>query len=113
MCPKCGDTRACEVKSVPGMVQCKNHHKTSVTAGTILHRSKQSLTTWSYAVYLISTLISGISALQFQRQLGIKRYETAFNMFHKLRSALVAPGREKLKRERRDARLSVESHSPR
>jgi hypothetical protein len=47
----------------------------------------------------MSTLTPGISALQFQKQLGIKRYETAFNMLHKLRSALVAPGREKLKGE--------------
>jgi transposase-like protein len=44
-------------------------------------------------------LLPGISALQFQKQLGIKRYETAFNMLHKLRSALVAPDREKLKSE--------------
>jgi len=47
----------------------------------------------------MSTLTPGISALQFQKQLGIKRYETAFNMLHKLRSALVAHGREKLKGE--------------
>jgi hypothetical protein len=47
----------------------------------------------------MSTLTPGISALQFQKQLGINRYETAFNMLHKLRSALVAPGREKLKGE--------------
>lgn len=64
-----------------------------------MHRSRQQLTTWFYAAYLMSTLTPGISALQFQKQLGIKRYETAFNMLHKLRFALVAPDREKLKGE--------------
>jgi transposase-like protein len=99
VCPKCGDTHAYEVKGKPGMVQCKNHHKTSVTAGTVMHRTRQPLTTWFYAAYLVSTLTPGISALQFQKQLGIKRYETAFQMLHKLRSAMVAPERDKLSGE--------------
>jgi hypothetical protein len=38
----------------------------------------------------------GISALQLQRQLGLKRYETAFHLLHKIRSAMVAPEREHL-----------------
>jgi len=37
-----------------------------------------------------------MSALQFQRQLGIKRYETAFLMLHKLRAAMVRPGRDRI-----------------
>jgi len=61
-----------------------------------MHRSKQSLTTWFHAAYLVATLTPGISSLQFQRQLGIKRVETAWNLLHKLRSALVAPDREPL-----------------
>ncbi len=39
---------------------------------------------------------TGMSALQFQRQLGIKRYETAFLMLHKLRAAMVRPGRDRI-----------------
>jgi transposase-like protein len=52
--------------------------------------------TWFHGAYLVATLTPGISALQFQRQLGLTRYETAFEMLHKIRSALVAPGRERL-----------------
>jgi transposase-like protein len=37
-----------------------------------------------------------MSALQFQRQLGIKRYETAFLMLHKLRAAMVRPERDRI-----------------
>ena len=50
-------------------------------------------------MFFISTLTPGISALQFQRQLGLSRYETAFHMLHKVRSCLVAPGRTLLHRE--------------
>ena len=39
---------------------------------------------------------SGMSALQFQKQLGLKRYETAFLMLHKLRAAMVRPGRDRI-----------------
>jgi len=62
-----------------------------LTAGTGLHRSKLPLTLWFHAAYLVATLTPGISALQFQKQLGISRYETAFQLLHKLRSVLAAP----------------------
>ena len=42
----------------------------------------------------VTTQTPGQSALQFQRQLGLKRYETAFQMLHKLRAGLVRPERD-------------------
>lgn len=69
---------------------------TSVTAGTALHRSKIPLQTWFFGAWLTTTLKPGISALQFQGQLGLSRYETAWTMLHKLRSAMVAPDRSLL-----------------
>lgn len=39
---------------------------------------------------------NGISALGLQRQLGIGSYETCWAMLHKLRLAMVDPGRDKL-----------------
>lgn len=80
-------------------MECSSGHKISLTAGTVMHRTKQDLVTWFHAAYFLTTLTPGISAVQFQRQLGLSRYETAFNMLHKLRAALVAPGREPLQRE--------------
>lgn len=74
--------------------RCRRHIR--VTAGSVMHRSKLPLSTWLYGAFLVSTLTPGISAVQFQRQLGISRYETAFQVLHKLRSAMVAPGREPL-----------------
>lgn len=98
VCPKCSSQKGWPIAG-RGVIECNNGHQVSLKAGTVMHRSRQHLTTWFYAAYLMSTLTPGISALQFQKQLGIKRYETAFNMLHKLRSALVAPDREKLKGE--------------
>lgn len=99
MCPRCSSHTTGWPIAGRSIIECKNGHQVSLKAGTIMHRSRQQLTTWFFGAYLMSTLTPGISALQFQKQLGIKRYETAFNMLHKLRSALVAPGREKLKGE--------------
>jgi hypothetical protein len=52
------------------------------------------LSVWFWGAYLVTTQTPGQSALQFQRQLGIKRYETAFQMLHKLRAGLVRPERD-------------------
>lgn len=97
-CPRCG-ADAAGVVTTRALVRCKAGHQISVTAGTALHRSKQKAWDWLYAVFLVSTLTPGISALQFQRQLGLKRYETAFQFLHKLRAALVDPDRERLRGE--------------
>lgn len=53
---------------------------TYLTGGAIMHRSKMPLQVWFYAAFLATTLTPGISAVQFQHQLGISRYETAFQM---------------------------------
>lgn len=98
VCPKCGDTRGHVIRT-RAVVECRKGHQTSVTAGTVLHGTRTPLRTWFLGAYLVSTLKPGISAVQFQAQLGLSRYETAFQMLHKLRSALVAPDREKLRGE--------------
>jgi hypothetical protein len=97
-CPRCGVTRGWRLDG-QRLIECTHGHKLSLTAGTVLHGTRQRLLTWFHGAYLISTLTPGISALQFQRQLGIRRYQTAFELLHKIRSVLVAPGRERLKAE--------------
>jgi hypothetical protein len=93
VCPRCGSSTGYAL-AARRVTECRNGHQVSLTAGTGMHRSKLPLPLWFHAAYLVSTLTPGISALQFQKQLGISRYETAFQLLHKLRSALVAPGRE-------------------
>lgn len=80
------------------LIQCKAcGFQTSVTAGTVLHKTRTPLTHWFWAAYLMTTQTPGMSALQLKRQLGLTRYETAWVMLHKLRRAMVAPNREPLK----------------
>ena len=61
-----------------------------------MHRSKMPLRTWFQAAYLATTHTPGISAVQFQRQVGLHSYKTAFTMLHKLRAGMVRSGRDKL-----------------
>jgi transposase-like protein len=68
----------------------------SLTAGTVLHNTKTPLTVWFWAAYLAVTDKRGISALLLQRQLGLRRYETAWMLLHKLRRAMVNTARERL-----------------
>lgn len=67
---------------------------TSLTAGTVMQSSHTPLSTWFWAAYMVTTQTPGQSALQFQRQLGLTRYETAFQILHKLRAGMVRPERD-------------------
>ena len=77
--------------------QCAScRHQVSLTAGTVLHRTKLPLTHWFWTAYLMTSDKRGVSALLLQRQLGLSRYETAWMMLHKLRRAVVNVAREPL-----------------
>ena len=67
---------------------------TSLTAGTVMQSSHTPLSTWFWGAYLMTTQIPGQSAVQFQRQLALTRYETAFQILHKLRAGMVRPERD-------------------
>ena len=96
-CPGCGGRRAWQVARRRVVWECAAcHRQTSVTAGTVLHRTHTPLHLWFWAAYLVATGTPGISALQLQRQLGLSRYETAWMILHKLRRAMVNPDREPL-----------------
>ena len=66
----------------------------SLMADTIMKDSHTPLSIWFWGAYLVATQTPGQSALQFQRQLGLSRYETAFQMLHKLRAGMVRPERD-------------------
>jgi hypothetical protein len=98
-CPKCGligdpyrfSTRSSVVLRCRG---CKAN--ISLTAGTVIQSSHTPLSTWFWGAYLMTTQTPGQSAIQFQRQLGLTRYETAFQILHKLRAGMVRPGRDSI-----------------
>ena len=67
-----------------------------MTAGTLLAKTRKPLKVWFRAVFEISSRRNGISAKDLQRIMGFGSYETAWTWLHKLRKALVRPGREPL-----------------
>jgi len=95
VCPFCGAVSGWRTKDDLWLcASCRK--KTSVTSGTIFHHSRLSLTTWFAAIWLVTADKNGVSALALQRQLGLGSYETAWSLLHRLRRAMVRPGRERL-----------------
>lgn len=70
--------------------------RASTTSGTIFDRTRTPLTVWFAACWLFASEKDGISALSLKRQLEIGSYQTAWAMLHRIRSALIRPGRERL-----------------
>ena len=96
VCPQCGDRRAYDLVNQRRWQCAGCRHQVSLTAGTVLHRTKIPLTHWFWATYLMTTDKRGVSALLVQRQLGLSCYETAWMLLHKLRRAMVNVTREPL-----------------
>jgi transposase-like protein len=65
-------------------------------AGTVFQDSHLPLATWFRAMWHVTSQKNGISALGLQRVLGLGSYKTAWAMLHKLRRAMVRPGRDRL-----------------
>ena len=74
-------------------------HQVSVTAGTIFQDARSSLTLWFRAMWWVTSQKNGASALGLQRVLGLGSYRTAWTWLHKLRRAMVRPGRDRLSGE--------------
>lgn len=95
-CPKCAE-KGEPLRLGRPILRCRVcHADVSLTAGTAMHRTHSSLSTWFWAAYLVSSLTPGISSIQFQRQLGIGRHETAWQILHKLRAAMVRPNVDRI-----------------
>lgn len=81
----------------PGVIRCRHCGRdTSLTAGTVMKGTRTPLSVWFWAAYLIYSQTQGMSAVQFQRQLGLSRYETAFQILHKLRVGMVRPDQDRI-----------------
>jgi len=94
-CPHCGCDRSWPVRGV--LFQCVGcGYQTSVTAGTIFQDTRTPLPVWFRAMWWVTTQKNGASALGLQRVLGLKSYETAWAWLHKVRRAMVRPGRDLL-----------------
>ena len=98
VCPGCdASDQAYRFENRPTVLRCRHcQRSTSLTAGTVMHATRTPLQVWFWAAYLVTTQTPGMSALQLQRQLGLSRYETAFQILHKLRVGMVRPDQDRI-----------------
>jgi transposase-like protein len=94
-CPRCRGRRGLPIRR--GLFRCHDcEHETSVMAGTVFQDTHMPLTVWFRVMWYVTSQKNGVSALGVQRVLGLGSYKTAWAMLHKLRRAMVRPGRDRL-----------------
>jgi len=94
-CPKCGNDQSwLNSRNVNVCKLCRS--ETTITSGTIFHKSRLPLTTIFRAMWWIVAQKNGVSAKGLQRILGIGSYETAWTWLHKFRRIMVISDRDKL-----------------
>ena len=96
VCPRCGGRTAWT--TARRLLVCAGcQHQASVTAGTIFQDTRKPLPQWFRAIWWVTAQKHGASALELQRILGLGSYVTAWTWLHKLRRAMVRPGRDRLR----------------
>jgi transposase-like protein len=95
VCPHCGSRRPW--RTVRGLHKCRQcRREVSATAGTLFQDTHRPLQIWFRAMWYVTNQKHGVSALGLQRVLGLGSYRTAWTWLHKLRCAMVRPGRDRL-----------------
>lgn len=94
-CLRCANESAWTLAD--GTWKCqKCHYKQSPTTQTLLHRSRHSLKTWFETAWHVCEQKNGVSALGLQRAMGFGSYHTSWEWLHRMRLAMVVPGRNLL-----------------
>lgn len=94
-CPRCSDRQAWVTSR--GLYRCRHCDlQVSLTAGTVFQDTRMPLRLWFRAMWYVVNQKGGVSALELQRTLGLGSYRTAWTWLHKLRRAMVRPGRDRL-----------------
>ena len=94
-CPHCGGTEAWPMDN--GLFRCcLCKYKLSLTAGTIFEGTRKPLLMWFRAIWWVVGQKNGASAMGIQRMLELGSYQTAWSWLHKIRRAMVRPGRDHL-----------------
>jgi len=94
-CPRCNGIKAWPIRQL--LYQCSACGlQTSVIAGTIFEGTRKPLVVWFRAIWWVVSQKNGASALGLKRVLGLGSYQTAWSWLHKIRRAMVRPGRNRL-----------------
>lgn len=95
VCSRCKSNDAWKMSS--GLYRCQAcKYDSSVIAGTLFQDTHKPLRLWFHAIWYVVSQKNGVSALGLQKALGLGSYHTAWEWLHKLRRAMVRPGRDKL-----------------
>jgi transposase-like protein len=87
ICPVCGHSQYYDLPK-RNLAECKAcGRQTSVTAGTVMHRTRTPLRIWFWAIFLVANDKRGLSALQVSKKLRVSYY-VAWTMLHKIRRAM-------------------------
>jgi transposase-like protein len=87
VCPRCGHTKPYYIKTRKHYECQQCSYQASLTAGTIMHKSKLPLHTWFWVIYLVVHDKRGRSALSLADLLQLN-YRTAWRLLHKIRHAM-------------------------
>src|SRR5450631_4528493 len=82
-CKKCSGQKHYWLESM-GLWKCASCGSwTNLRAGTIMEKSHMPVRTWFMCIHLMTSTKKAFSALEMQRQLGVKRYEPIWYMMQK------------------------------
>ena len=95
VCPHCGNLDQEKIAKGqgkahrPGLYYCAAcNGQFTVTVGTVMERSKISISKWLLAMHLMASSKKGMSAHQLHRMLGVT-YKSAWFMAHRIREAMI------------------------
>lgn len=93
VCPHCAKAgEPFRFANRPHVLRCRScRSDIALTAGTVMERTHTPLSVWFWGAYLVASLTPGMSAVQFQRQLGLSRYATAHAIYKAL-ERIKSPG---------------------
>lgn len=88
ICKKCTGSRHYWLENKRSFQCASCGFRTSIRSGTVMENSNLPIRIWMMAITFITATKKGFSASELQKQLGMKRYEPVFRMYHKLRAVM-------------------------
>ncbi len=88
VCKKCGSPKHYWFANMEIWKCADCGSRTSLRSGTIMEKSHVPVRTWFMCIHLMTSTKKAFSALEMQRQLGMKRYEPVWFMMQKVRSSM-------------------------
>lgn len=96
-CRKCGgDVWASRDNTLFECKDKKCRHQTSITSGTLFHRTRKPLKLWFRVIFELCVHRHGISSADIQRIFGFGSYSTGWHWSHKIRRAMRRESPDKL-----------------